>query len=312
MAKRDYYSTLGVRHEASDKEIKQAYRRLARRYHPDVNPGDATAEHKFKEISEAYAVLGNPENRKKYDRFGHQAFSAGFDPTFARGRAPGGFQTGNLKDFFGGRGNFTEGFSTLFEDLFGRGQSRSHTPPRRGQDIEQSVEIDFEAAMRGTTTQVHVARRNGSVEWLRVKIPPGVDTYSKVRLAGKGEVGTYGQPAGDLYIVTRVRPHAYFVRQGNDIACEVPVTLAEAMLGAKIDIPTIDGKTTMTLPAGTQNGRKFRLRGKGAPHLRGTGRGDYYVTVKVVLPQTLDAHSRKLIEELDRRNPLQPRAQMRW
>lgn len=308
MAKRDYYNILGVPRDASDKEIKQAYRRLARRYHPDVNPGDAASEHKFKEISEAYAVLGNAENRRKYDHFGHQAFSAGFDPSY--GNASRGFQTG--KDFFGGRGNFSEGFSSIFEEFFGRGPSRSHSPPTRGQDIEQTVELRFEDAIRGTTTEVRVTRDDGSVEWLRVKIPPGVDTNSRVRLAGKGETGMYGDASGDLYIVTRVKPHAYFVRQGSDIVCELPITLAEAMLGAKIEIPTIDGQTTMTLPAGTQNGRRFRLRGKGAPHLKGGGRGDQYVTVKIVLPEILDSRSRKLIEEFGQRNPLQPRARMGW
>jgi DnaJ-class molecular chaperone len=217
-----------------------------------------------------------------------------------------------MKDFFGGRGNFTEGFSTILDDFFGRGPQRPQATPSRGQDIEQPVDITFEEAIHGTTTEVRVTRRDGSTEWLRVKIPPGVATNSKVRLAGKGEAGVSRGQAGDLYIVTHVQPHAYFVRQGDDIICEVPVTLAEALLGARVDIPTIDGKTTMTLPAGTQNGRKFRLRGKGAPRLKGEGRGDQYVTVKVVLPDTLDAYSRKLIEELDKRHPLQPRAQMRW
>jgi curved DNA-binding protein len=312
MATKDYYHILGVRRNASAKEIKQAYRRLARRYHPDVNPGDVSAEQKFKEISEAYAVLGNPEQRQKYDRFGPQAFAGGFEPPFTGGSGSGGFHPGNLKDLFGAKGNFAEGFSTIFEDLFGRGQSRAHPNPHRGQDLEHTVDITFEQAMRGTTTEVQVMRRDGSKEWLRVKIPPGVDTNSKVRLAGKGEAGRAGRPAGDLYIVTRVQPHAYFVRQGDDIVCEVPVTLAEAMLGARVDIPTIDGKTTMTLPAGTQNGRKFRLRGKGVPHLKGEGRGDQYVTVTVVLPEVLDGYSRQLVEELDKRHPLQPRAQMRW
>ena len=266
--KKDYYTVLGVRHNASAKEIKQAYRRLARRYHPDVNPGDATAEQKFKEISEAYAVLGNPENRQKYDQFGHQAFASGFDPSFATGGGSYGFQLGNLKDFFGARGSFTEGFSTIFEDFFGRA-TPSHPPQERGQDMEQTVEISFAEAMHGTRLKIRHGPGDGQVEWLRVKIPPGVDTNSKVRLAGKGEAGPYGGPAGDLYIVTRVQPHAYFVRQGNDIVCEVPVTLAEAMLGARVEIPTIDGKTTMTLPAGTQNGRKFRLRGKGGSTSQG-------------------------------------------
>jgi DnaJ-class molecular chaperone len=312
MPKNDYYTVLGVKRGASEKEIKQAYRRLARRYHPDVNPGDTAAENKFKEISEAYSVLGNAENRKKYDQFGHQAFTEGFDP-FAR-HAGRGFQSGNIRDFFsnlGGQGNFTEGFGSLFEDLFGQTKPHSQSAPQRGKDLEQTVDISFENAVHGTTSEVYITRRNGRAERLRVKIPAGVDTQSRIRVAGKGEPGTHGAQAGDLYIITRVRPHAFFSRDGSDVACELPVTLAEALLGAKIDVPTIDGKTSMTLPAGTQNGRKFRLRGKGIPHLKGEGRGDHYVTVKVVLPTNLDDRSCKLIAELERRNPLQPRAEMR-
>jgi curved DNA-binding protein len=311
MAKKDYYSVLGVRRDASDKEIKQTYRRLARQYHPDVNPGDASAEQKFKEISEAYAVLSNPDSRKKYDRFGHQAFASGFDPSFASGGGFGGGQAGNFRDFFGGRAPF-DGLNSLFEELWGGGRQRTQQAPVPGQDLEQTVEISFEEAVRGTTAQVQVMRRDGRAERLQVKIPPGVDTGSKVRVAGKGEAGKNHGPPGDLYIVMRVRPHAYFTRQGSDILCEVPVTLTEVLLGAKIDVPTIDGKTTMTLPAGTQNGRRFRLRGKGVPALQGGGRGDHYVTVQVVLPDKLDARSRELLEEFAARHPLQPRAHMRW
>jgi DnaJ-class molecular chaperone len=310
--KKDYYQVLGVRRDASPKDIKQAYRRLARRYHPDVNPGDATAEQKFKEISEAYEVLGDPAQRQKYDRFGHQAFSGGFESPFGSGGGFGGFQTGNLKDFFSGRGNFAEGVTSLFEEFLGKGSAQNTAASTRGQDIEHTVEIRFEDAIQGTSTEVRVRRRDGSTEALRVKIPPGVDTNSRIRLAGKGEPGVAGGMTGDLYIVTRVRPHAYFVRQQDDLLCEVPITVAEALLGARIDIPTIDGTTTMTLPAGTQNGQKFRLRGKGVPHLKGEGRGDQYITVKVVLPEGLDAHSRQLVEELDKRHPLQPRAHLRW
>jgi len=192
------------------------------------------------------------------------------------------------------------------------GRQRTQQAPVSGQDLEQTVEINFEESVRGTTAQVQVMRRNGGGERLQVKIPPGVDTGSKVRIAGKGEAGRHGGPPGDLYIVMRVRPHAYFTRQGNDILCEVPVTLTEVLLGAKIDVPTIDGKITMTLPAGTQNGRRFRLRGKGVPALQGGMRGDHYVTVQVVLPEKLDAQSRQLLEEFAARNPLQPRAHMRW
>ena len=260
MAKKDYYSVLGVRRDASDKEIKQTYRRLARQYHPDVNPGDASAEQRFKEISEAYAVLSNPDSRKKYDRFGHQAFATGFDPGFARGGGFGGGQPGNFRDFFGGRTPF-DGLNSLFEELWGSGgRQRTQQAPVSGQDLEQTVEISFEESVRGTTAQVQVMRRDGGVERLQVKIPPGVDTGSKVRIVGKGETGRHGGSPGDLYMVIRVRPHTYFTRQGNDILCEVPVTLIEVLLGAKIDVPTIDGKITMTLPAGTQNGRRFRLR----------------------------------------------------
>lgn len=311
MTKQDYYSVLGMRRDASDKEIKQAYRRLARQYHPDVNPGDAAAEQKFKEISEAYSVLSNPDSRKKYDRFGHQAFATGFDPAFASGGGFAGGYTGNLKDFFGGRASF-EGLGSIFEELWGGGRQRTQPAPVSGQDLEHTAEVSFDEAMRGTTAHVQLLRRDGGMERLHVKIPPGVDTGSKVRVAGKGEPGRYGGPPGDLYIVIRVRPHAYFTRQGHDILCEVPVTLSEALLGAKIEVPTIDGKATMTLPAGTQNGRRFRLRGKGALALQGGGRGDHYVTVQVVLPDKLDARSRELLEELAARNPLQPRASMRW
>lgn len=312
MVKKDYYGVLGVQRHAAEKDIKQAYRRLARQYHPDVNPGDATAEQKFKEISEAYAVLSNADSRKKYDRFGHQAFAAGFDSQFTGGDF-GGFHTGNFKDFFAGRGGFGEGFGSMFEEFFGGGRPpRSSHAPTSGQDLEKSLEIGFEEAVRGTTTQVQVTRRDGNVERLQVKIPPGVDTGSKVRVSGKGDAGAHGGPAGDLYIVLRVRSHAYFIRQGSDILCDVPVTLAEAMLGAKIDVPTIDGKTAMTVPPGTQNGRRFRLRGKGVPALQGGGRGDHYVTVLVVLPEQLDERSRALVEEFSARNPLQPRAQMGW
>ena len=299
MAKNDYYQTLNVKRDASDKDIKQAYRRLARQYHPDVNPGDAAAEQKFKEVSEAYEVLGNTENRAKYDRFGHQAFdsSGGF----------GGFQSGNIRDIFGSGGGFAEGFGTLFEDLFG-GSGRAGAMPQRGQDTEQTLEIPFEDALHGTSRRVRLTNRDGSVEQRQVKIPPGVDTGSKIRIAGRGGAGMAGGPPGDLYVVIQVKPHAYFERHGRDIECEVPVTLAEAVLGGKIEVPTIDGPTAMTLPPGTQNGRRFRLRGKGAPNRQGGERGNQFVRVHVVLPEKIDDRSRELLEEFSARNPMQPRA----
>ena len=303
MAKQDYYQTLNVKRGASDKEIKQAYRRLARQYHPDVNPGDAAAEQKFKDISEAYEVLGSTENRAKYDRFGHQAFDpgGGFKSGF------GGFQGGNIHDIFGSGRGFSEGFGSLFEDLFGGGE-RAAPAPQRGQDVEQTLEIPFEDALRGTSRRVRLRHRDGSVEQRQVKIPPGVDTGSKIRIAGKGGAAAGGAPPGDLYVVIRVTPHAVFERRGRDIECEVPVTLAEAVLGARIEVPTIDGPTAMTLPPGTQNGRRFRLRGKGAPDRQGGERGNQVVRVHVVLPESVDDRSRELLEEFSARNPMQPRA----
>jgi DnaJ-class molecular chaperone len=316
MAKQDYYHVLGVQRGVTAKEIKQAYRRLARKYHPDVNPGDQAAEQKFKDISEAYSVLENPDNRSKYVQFGHQAFgnhSSGFDPfAFKRGR--GDFATGNLRDLFGhqgGGGGFSEGFGSIFEDIFGGASQRSRRPEASSRDLEQTVEITFEDAVRGTTLQLRIPRSNGDTARLQVKIPAGVNTGSKIRVAGKGKSGRYGGPAGDLYITTQVRPHAHFTRDGNDILCNLPVTLGEVILGAKIDVPTIDGAISMTVPAGTQNGRTFRLRGKGVPSLKGGQPGDQYVKVQVVLPPNIDELSRELLMEFDHRNPLQPRAHMR-
>lgn len=314
MASQDYYKTLGVKRDASEKDIKQAYRRLARKYHPDVNPGDTAAEQRFKEVSEAYSVLGTSDSRKKYDQFGHQAFAAGFDPFAAGGRNSYNFSGDNFRDLFGqGGGQGGGGFGSIFDDLFGSGQSRSRQTREASADldVEKNVDIRFEDAVCGTTIQLRVPRANGTMDRIQVRIPPGVDTGSRIRVAGKGKSGRHGQPDGDLYIITQVQPHAYFTRDGNDIICDAPVTLGEIALGAKIDVPTVDGKISMTIPPGTQNGRKFRLRGKGVPYLKGEGQGDQYVQLRVVLPDELDERSRALVEKFDQRNPLQPRAHMR-
>lgn len=316
MASKDYYTVLGVKRDASDKDIKQAYRRLARKYHPDVNPGDAAAEQKFKEVSEAYNVLGTPESRNKYDQFGHQAFSGGFDPFTTGGRSSYNFSTGNLRDLFGhasgtGSGGFADSFGSIFEDLFSSGSSRQGPDASSDLDVEKNVDIRFEDAVRGTSIQLRIPRSNGAMDRIQVRIPPGVDTGSRIRVAGKGKPGRHGRPDGDLYIITQVQPHEYFTRDGNDMICDVPVTLGEITLGAKIDVPTIDGKISMTIPPGTQNGRKFRLRGKGIPYLKGDGQGDQFVHIRVVLPDQLDDRSRAFMEEFDQLNPLQPRAHMR-
>jgi DnaJ-class molecular chaperone len=326
----DYYAVLGVSRSASDKEIKRAYRRLARQYHPDVNPGNKEAEAKFKEISAAYHVLSNPELRKKYDQFGHQGFQGGFDPAQAWG---GGFQFGefDFDRFRSGTGFGFEGVGNLFEDLFSQRQAPSQRAKTgvQGADSQHTVEISLEEAVRGATREITIQAERACVgcqgsgilrgrggmpcqrcygrgitvetERLTVKIPPGVGDGSRVRLAGKGGTGRFGGPPGDLYIVTQVRPHPIFRCEGDDLHLHLTLSIAEAALGSKVEVPTIDGPITMTIPPGTQGGQKFRLRGKGVPHLKGGGRGDQYVTVTIKIPRNLDQRSIELIHELDQR-----------
>jgi curved DNA-binding protein len=306
MAKKSYYEILGVARNAGADEIKKAYRKLARKYHPDVNVNSREAEAKFKEISEAYEVLSDPEKRKQYDLFGEAGPQAGFHG--ARGtsyRSPGfegfDFRTGG----FGGRG-FTN-FEDLFSDLFAGARSARPSGPAKGPDVQYSMEISFEDAVKGLTTKIS---QNGNR--ISVKIPAGVDTGSKIRIAGKGKPGDRGGPAGDLFIVTKVRPHPYFTRQGDNIYLELPVTFAEAALGTKVRVITIDGTIQLTVPPGTQSGQKLRLKGKGVSHLRGGGRGDQYVVIKVVVPTKLDTESEKLLQEFDRLTKENPRKNLRW
>ncbi len=370
MAK-DLYSILGVQKNASEEEIKKAYRRLAKKLHPDFNPGDKASEAKFKEVNTAYEVLSDEKKRKQYDQFGDASFRQGFDPSAAQaGWGGAGFDPRNVRfDFGGGRGAGFEGFGDIFNDLFGRGGVEHETSSADGEDAEYEVEISFDEAVHGSTRMIQFQRdgsctacngtgaRDGSMrmcpscrgtgrrkgggifniqrecpdcggtgrvpgatcsecrgrgrilrdEKLSVKIPAGVSNGSKIRIAGKGGPGRNGGAEGDLYIITKVREHPYFTREGDDISVEVPVTLAEALLGAKIEVPTIDGTTTMTIPAGTQNGQKFRLSGKGARRLKGGGSGDQYVIAHVELPRKIDEASKKLIMEFDRINGENPR-----
>ncbi|MEJ2068312.1 MAG: DnaJ C-terminal domain-containing protein, partial [Deltaproteobacteria bacterium] len=287
MAKRDYYEVLGLDRSASTEEIKKAYRKLARKYHPDLNPGDPNAEEKFKEVSEAHEFLTDPEKKKMYDQFGHAAFDGGMGGAGAGG---GGF--GNWRRYSGTGGDFdgfdfnifTDGsgggfgsFSDIFSELFGGGGGRRSYArrPRRGEDVHYTMEIDFTAAIKGTTAAISIKTEKGN-EHLNVTIPPGVNNGSKVRLKGKGHPGTNGGPPGDLFIITKVKPHPYFRREGDDILVDVPITITEAALGAQVTIPTVDGPTRLTIPQGIQGGQKLRLKGKGVPHLKGSGRGDMY------------------------------------
>ena len=346
--KRDYYDVLGVSRGASDEEVKKAYRKLAMKYHPDRNPGDKSAEDRFKEASEAYQILSDAERRAQYDRFGHAAFE--------QGGGFGGFE-------FSGAG-FEDIFSDIFGDIFGGGRGRGRSRARRGEDLRYDLRIKFEEAVFGVEKVISVPRlarcdacsgkgtKDGSArttcaacqgtgqlrfqqgfftiaktcgqcggqgtiikdpcrscggsgvmqktQTLNIKIPPGVDAGSRLKLRGEGEAGHGGGHAGDLYVVIDVEEHPLFTRRGNDIVCEVPISFPQAALGAEVDVPTLDGKLKMKIPHGTQSGNVLRLRGKGAPDLRGGGRGDQLVQVVVETPRKLTARQRELLEEFAR------------
>ncbi|MBU1627824.1 DnaJ domain-containing protein [bacterium] len=333
MAKKDYYEILGVSKNSTDKEIKSAYKKLARKYHPDVNPGNKEMEMKFKEISEAYSVLSNPERRKQYDQFGHQAFQ-GFDTSSSQ------WQNINMNDlgFDFGNISFGGGFGDIFSEILGKGNKRKYDfrtrteGPVKGQDINYTMNLSFMDAIKGISATIALQKNvpcetcsgtgmksrspcpscygrgsNQTTEKISVKIPEGVDTGSKVRIPGKGEPGRNGGSPGDLYILTNVQPHRYFKRMGDNIYIDVPISLQEAILGTRIDIPTLDGWATVTIKPGTQNGQKLRLKDKGVPHLKGSGSGDLYVVISIVLPQKLDAKSKEIIQEFSIRNPFNPR-----
>jgi molecular chaperone DnaJ len=344
--KRDYYDVLGVGRGSSGDDIKRAYRKLARQYHPDVNKDDG-AEARFKEINEAYEVLSDDRKRAAYDRFGHAGAEGGLGTDFSG---------------FGG-------FSEIFEEFFGGfGARTARRTPRRGADLRFDLTIDFEEAAFGVEKDIEIMRHeacprcagsgaepgttpvrcttcNGTGEvrrmqqsffgsfvnvttcptcrgegetvpivcvqcrgsklvraprQLTVKIPPGVDAGTQIRLAGEGEPGEFGGPPGNLYVILDVRPHKYFRRKENDVVIEVDVNIAQAALGDRITVPTLEGEEVVDIPAGTQPGRIFRLRGKGIPHLRRTGRGDQLIVVQVSIPTSLTAEQRRLLTDLSK------------
>ncbi len=304
--RKDPYATLGVARDADVDAIKKAYRKLAQQYHPDRNPDDATAEERFKEVSAAHAVLSDPERRKDYDEFGEIALDPNFDAEKARaashafgGQQYGqGFSTGGFQD--------AGGLGSLFEDLFGGGgggRGRTGTPFQRpGPDLETELTLGFVDAVRGCEKRVDVGRPGpdgrATRETLNVRIPPGVEDGARIRLAGKGGAGSGGGPPGDLYARVRVSPHPVLQRSGNDLSMEMPISVAEAVAGAQIDIATLDGRVTLKVPPGTDGGSKLRLRGKGVPAHAGRAAGDLYVTVRVRVPKNLSEEQRALVEEL--------------
>ncbi len=350
MSKRDFYEVLEVSRTASDQEIKAAYRKLALKFHPDRNPGDKTAEDRFKEAAAAYAVLADADKRARYDRFGHAgvagaAGAQGVDPTIFA----------DFQDIFGGLGDIFG-----FGDAFGGGRRRGG--PQRGSDLRYDMEIDFEQSAKGAETTIQIPRQetcdtcagsgaaegstpttcpqcrgtgqlryqqgfftvartcgqcrgNGKVitkpcptcrgqgtteqqRKLTVKIPAGISTGQRLRLPGEGEAGTQGGPTGDLYVVIHVRDHEFFQRDGNDLHCEVPLSITTLALGARISVPGIDGVESLEVPEGTQTGTVFRVRGKGMPDVSGRGRGDLLVSVVAVTPKKLSRDQRKLLEQL--------------
>ena len=367
--KQDYYELLGVPRKATLKEIRQVYRKLARKYHPDLNPGDKSAEEKFKQIQEAYDVLSDSKKRQMYDQFGFYAENYQGGPPPGSGAGPGGvhFDFGGFD--FGGAGGTS--FRDLFSQFF-RGSSAEPIPtqPEPGSDLEYQIEISFWEAVRGTVKKLTITRldtcgqcrgtgaaggaqqvcttcggsgrtsqtsgrmrfnltcprcggtgrlrticracggegRVRRAEPLDVRIPAGVQTGSRVRVPGHGNAGALGGPPGDLYIITDVQPHPYFERRGDDIYSVVPVSVTEATLGAKIEVPTMDGRALLRIPPGTNSGQKFRLREKGVPLARSPGRrGDQYVEVQVVVPKPVDERVRNLLRELGKLAPEDPR-----
>jgi len=321
MADRDYYEVLGVARDASADQIKKAYRNLARKHHPDANPGDKTAEGKFKEIQGAYDILSDKDKRAQYDQFGHAAFS-GFNPYgprsggsewAARQAGEGGFENIDLGAFFGQHagprpgGTAEEAGGGIFDEILtrmrgGQGGARRRAPHREPQAAEASISIPFLTAVRGGETAIELEREDGRRESKVVKIPAGLEPGAKIRLKGQG-----GAPGADLIITVAVDPHPYFTREGRNLSVEVPISATEAILGARVEVPTLDGSKTLPIPPGTSSGQKLRLRGQGVPASKNQTEGDLYVIPRIVVPKNIDDESRKLIEEFAARNPSRPR-----
>lgn len=327
MPDRDYYEVLGVAKAATPEQIKKAYRGLARKHHPDVNPGDKKAEALFKEVQKAYDVLSDPEKRSLYDQVGPAGFEgasagprSGAAEWAARaggGGGMGGFENIDLSAFFGqgggGHGHEDEAGHTgsIFEELIGRVRgdrgARRRNQARQPRATEATLTIPFLTAVRGGETSIEVDRE-GQRESLVVKIPPGVDTGSKLRLRGQGESAGPGGARGDLVITLSVLPHPYFTRDGRNLVVDAPISVPEAVLGARIEVPTLDGLRTLPIPAGTSTGQKLRLRGQGVPAAKDLPAGDLFVVARVAVPKGVDEESRRLIEQFAERNPQSPRA----
>lgn len=319
--RKDPYAVLGVARDADADAVRTAYRKLARQLHPDVNPGDGHAEERFKEVSEAYAVLSDPEKRRNYDEFGEASLESGFDPEAARrmreafgsrfgagaGPGPGGF---GGEEF--AYGDLDELLGRAFGARGGAGRGPRAQPfPMRGPDLEASLTLDFLDAARGAERQLALPRPGGAgADTVTVRIPAGVADGGRIRIPGKGAPGQGGGPPGDLWATIRVRAHEVFRREGRDVFLDLPVTVAEAIRGAKVEIPTLTGRATVTIPTGTDGGSRLRLAGKGVPDPAGGAPGDLYAVVRVVVPKGLDETARGALDELARFDSGDPRAEL--
>ncbi|HML16381.1 MAG TPA: molecular chaperone DnaJ [Bryobacteraceae bacterium] len=376
----DYYQMLGVARDAGEEDIRKAYRKLARKHHPDLNPGDKAAEERFKKVQEAYDILSDPKKKQMYDQYGfysENGMPAGAGPGAGAHRGPnmgfGGFDFSDAFPRGARRSSPTEesaNFQDIFSQWFGRQQAEEQTAPQKGADLEYALNIDFWQAIKGTQVRLNITRQeicptcagsgasksntntvcpecNGSgnvtqaagamrfsltcprcngtgrlrnacptchgdgriatTETVDVRIPPGAQQGSRLRVAGKGNAGTHGAPAGDLYITVRVEPHPFFRREGDDIEITLPVRIDEAGLGTKIEVPTIDGRALLKIPQGTKNGQKFRLREKGVQNSRTGTRGDQIVQVEIEAPVVQDERTKELLREYATLHPEDPR-----
>jgi DnaJ-class molecular chaperone len=319
----DFYKTLGVSRDASAADIQKAYRKLARKYHPDLNPDDKTAKTKFQEVQRAFDVLNDSSKRELYDRYGSsfESMGAGGGPRGGGGgrttwgEGPGGAEEVDFSQLFGERfgGDPTGTFGDIFTQ-FRRAGGRQRREATRGADMAAELEIPFTVAVLGGHAQVSLQRHTGQVETLNVKIPPGIDEGKKIRLRGQGEA-VPGGTAGDIIITIHVAPHPSFTRHGDNLNVRVPVTIAEAAVGAKVDVPTPKGTISLRVPAGTSSGKKLRVKGHGVVMRNGTA-GDLFAEIEIVLPVPLDDASLELIKQLDSHvqgvHPQAPRRELQW
>jgi DnaJ-class molecular chaperone len=310
----DYYKILEIPRTATPEQVQKAYRKLARKYHPDMNPDDRAAKEKFQKVQQAYDVLNDAQKRQMYDQFGSDFESmggAGPGGGWRAAQGGGGFQDVDFSQLFGQAGG-GGGFEDIFRQFAGGGRGRRRqTASRPGADVKHDLHIPFNTSITGGEAQLSMRRHTGKLENISVKIPAGIEDGKKIRLRGQGEPSPTGGRSGDLLIIVHVAKHPYYTRRGNDLEVSVPITLAEAALGAKIDVPTPKGEITLTIPPGTSSGKRLRLKGMGVPTSSG-GHGDLYAEMQVVLPENWSDQDRAAIRELDDRHPLQPRANLRW